>query len=100
MTSLNEEKSSAEDNAAKTIALDYLGVIAARIRSSLIRTKARIKKEAGDDQARGPFALAEVGSSLAPLADFVVNTCDFFLSSSPGWTPSASECSSRSRTSS
>ena len=43
MSSLDDVKTSnqAENNAAKTIALDHLGVIAARIRSSTLKFKRR-----------------------------------------------------------
>jgi cohesin loading factor subunit SCC2 len=34
-----KSSSQADNNAAKTMALDHLGVIAARIRSSMLRTK-------------------------------------------------------------
>lgn len=41
VSSLDDVKSSnqTDNNAAKTMALDHLGVIAARIRSSMLRTK-------------------------------------------------------------
>lgn len=42
MSSLDDIKTSskeADSNAAKTIALDHLGVIAARIRSSVLKTR-------------------------------------------------------------
>jgi cohesin loading factor subunit SCC2 len=57
VSSLDDVKSSnqAENNAAKTIALDHLGVIAARIRSSTLKFK------------RADIALSINSSSLKPL---------------------------------
>lgn len=42
--SLGDEKSSAEDNASKTIALDHLGVIGAQIKTSMVQVASRVKE--------------------------------------------------------
>ena len=61
VSSLDDVKSSnqAENNAAKTMALDHLGVIAARIRLSMLRAK----QGAGDDGFIGLKPLDEVLAS-------------------------------------
>jgi cohesin loading factor subunit SCC2 len=64
VSSLDDVKSSSQtdNNAAKTMALDHLGVIAARIRSSMLRTKQ------GDDGFVGLKPLDEVlSSTLGPF---------------------------------
>jgi hypothetical protein len=43
--SLADEKSSAEDNASKAIALDHLGSFGARLRQSTVEVEARAKKD-------------------------------------------------------
>ena len=62
VSSLDDVKSSnqTDNNAAKTMALDHLGVIAARIRSSMLR----VKRGADDDGFVGLKPLDEVFSSL------------------------------------
>jgi len=61
VSSLDDVKSSnqTDNNAAKTMALDHLGVIAARIRSSMLR----VKQGADDDGFVGLKPLDEVLSS-------------------------------------
>ena len=58
ISSLDDVKSSnqTDNNAAKTMALDHLGVIAARIRSSMLRAK----QGADDDGFAGLKPLDEV----------------------------------------
>lgn len=58
-----------DNNAAKTMALDHLGVIAARIRSSMLRAK----KGADDDGFVGLKTLDEVLSlSTGPPQDLIL----------------------------
>lgn len=54
-----KSSSQADNNAAKTMALDHLGVIAARIRSSMLRTK-----QGDGDRFVGLKPLDEVPSPL------------------------------------
>lgn len=71
VSSLDDVKSSsqADNNAAKTIALDHLGVIAARIRSSMLKAK----EGADSDAFVGLKPLDEVlPPSLHPFHIFII----------------------------
>ncbi|CED83634.1 Sister chromatid cohesion protein SCC2/Nipped-B [Phaffia rhodozyma] len=63
ISSLNDEKTSAEDNASKSIALDHLGLIGARLRTSFLQASIRAKK-AGLEDIGGVVSLPEIVSNL------------------------------------
>jgi len=60
VSSLDDVKSTSQtdNNAAKTIALDHLGIIAARIRSSMLKVQ-QVDKESGS-KSMAPKPLDEV----------------------------------------
>ena len=61
ITSLTDDKTSAEDNASKAIALDHLGLIGARLRTAFVQTTARVHKRDGPERKNPKGAsLAEV----------------------------------------
>lgn len=62
INSLNDDKTSAEDNASKAIALDHLGLIGARLRSASVQAAARASKRDGADKR-----VMSSGSTLAEV---------------------------------
>jgi hypothetical protein len=72
ITSLADEKTSAEDNASKAIALDHLGLFGARLRRSTVEAEGRAKK----DVERKGIGLTLQEVSLRPSLSSFLNKPD------------------------